>query len=223
VGTVSQPGAAADRAGFRPAQLRAPTASVRVFIASVMAALASLAGFTWWALESSGVAVLQTRSPDGSLRSTHVWFAEPNGELWLEAGTPENSWYRDIQQDPRVSFSATQRSGQYIARRVEAPGAHEEIRSLLREKYGVRDWWVTFLFDTSRSVAVRLAPLPDNDGWVNPPGPFAAPPPTGRGSALPPDRQYRRAQRSHQRHFAASRLSPAVRRRWLQAPPRGHR
>lgn len=134
---------------------------MKLVIVSIVAALAALVLSTWWALESSGVAVLQTRAPDGSRRSTHVWFAEPNGELWLEAGSPENSWYLDIQRDPLVSFSTPERSGHYLAQPVEGRGAHDEVRSLLRRKYGLRDWWVGLLFDTSQSVAVRLAPSPE--------------------------------------------------------------
>jgi len=133
-------------------------APVKLVIVSLVAALVAFAAFTWWALESSGVAVLETRARNNSIRSTHVWFAEPNGDLWLEAGTPENPWYLDIQRDSLVSFSAPRRSGRYIAQRVDYPAAHDEIRSLLREKYGLRDWWVALLFDTSRSVAVRLTP-----------------------------------------------------------------
>jgi hypothetical protein len=133
---------------------------VKIAIASLVSMLAAFGLITWWALESSGVAVLETRAADGSLRSTHVWFAEPNGELWLEAGTPDNSWYVDIQRDPLVSFSSFQQSGQYTAQRVQDPGAHDQIRFLLREKYGVRDCWISLLFDTSRSVAVQLAPPP---------------------------------------------------------------
>ena len=130
---------------------------MKIAIVSLVSVSAAFGLITWWALESSGVAVLETRAADGSPRSTHVWFAEPNGELWLEAGTPENSWYLDIQRDPLVSFSSLQRSGQYIAQRIQDPGAaHDQIRSLLREKYGVRDWWIGLLFDTSCSVAVQL-------------------------------------------------------------------
>ena len=131
---------------------------MKIAIVSLVSVSAAFGLITWWALESSGVAVLETRATDGSPRSTHVWFAEPNGELWLEAGTPENSWYLDIQRDPLVSFSSLQRSGQYIAQRVQDPGAHDQIRSLLRGKYGVRDWWIDLLFDASRSVAVQLVP-----------------------------------------------------------------
>jgi hypothetical protein len=111
---------------------------------------------TWWALESGGVAVLETQSADGVVRSTHVWYAEPDGELWIEAGTPENGWYLDIQQHPMVSFSTPEQSGEYLAQTIPGHEAHLRIRGLLREKYGLRDWWIDVLFDTSQSVAVRM-------------------------------------------------------------------
>lgn len=111
---------------------------------------------TWWALESSGVAVIETHAPDGSLRSTHVWFAERKGEIWLEAGTPENPWYRTILIEPTLSFSSAELSGHFRAEPVEAPDGHERIRMLLRDRYGLRDAWVGLLVDTSGSVAVRL-------------------------------------------------------------------
>lgn len=111
---------------------------------------------TWWALEWSGVAVLETRVADGGVRSTHVWYAEPDGELWVEAGTPENGWYLDVQDDAAVSFSSLERSGEYLAETIPGDFARLRIRSLLREKYGFRDWWISLIFDTSHSVAVRL-------------------------------------------------------------------
>lgn len=134
---------------------------MKVALFSLVAVLACLAMATWWALESDGVAILETQGRDGSHRSVHVWFAEHDGEIWLEAGTPERSWYLDVLHDPHVSFSATRHSGRFFAQRIEDPGAHDEIRSLLRKKYGVRDWWIALLFDTSRSIAVRLLPMPE--------------------------------------------------------------
>jgi hypothetical protein len=133
---------------------------VKTALAVLAALAAAFAGATWWALESGGVAVVETRAPDGSLRSTHVWYAEPDGELWLEAGTPENGWFEDVRRDPTLGFRAEGRTGRYLAQPLEEPGAHERIRSLLRRKYGLRDRWVGLLVDTSRSVAVRLVPVP---------------------------------------------------------------
>jgi hypothetical protein len=114
--------------------------------------------FTWWALESDGVAVIETTMPNGQTRSTHVWFAESNGDIWIEAGTPENTWYVEIQAEPTVSFAAAERSGRYIAETIPGEAAHLRVRSLLRKKYGIRDRWIDFIFDTSKSIAVRLVP-----------------------------------------------------------------
>ena len=41
---------------------------------------------------------------------------------------------------------------------VPGPEPHGHLRALLRAKYGLADWWVGLLQDTSRSVAVRIAP-----------------------------------------------------------------
>ena len=117
---------------------------------------------TWWALEWSSVAVLETQSADGTVRSTHVWYAEPDGEIWIEAGTPENGWYVDVQEDPVVSFSTPERSSEYVAQIIPGHEAHLRIRDLLREKYGFRDWWIGVLFDTSQSVPVRMVSQSSN-------------------------------------------------------------
>jgi hypothetical protein len=113
---------------------------------------------TWLALESGGVAIVSTTAPDGSIRETHVWYVEPDGELWVEAGTPENPWYVDVQRDPRLDFRSEGRSGDHSAEILAGDFAHDRIRSLIRAKYGIRDWWVGWLVDTSGSVAVRLHP-----------------------------------------------------------------
>ena len=127
---------------------------LRVFGALV----AAFGATTWWALESGGVAVIETRTPEGGVRSTHVWYAEPDGELWLEAGTPENAWFQDVQHDPELSFAAAGGSVRYVARPASGASDHARIRSLMREKYGLRDRWVGLIFETSHSVAVQLLP-----------------------------------------------------------------
>jgi hypothetical protein len=127
-------------------------------LATVAGLLLVFAAITWWALESGGVAIVETHTPEGGLRTTHVWYAEPDGELWLEAGTPENPWFQDVRRDPRLRFQAERRSGRYNAEPVDGENGQHRIRALLREKYGVRDAWVGLLVDTSRSVAVRLVP-----------------------------------------------------------------
>lgn len=132
----------------------------RAWLALLLGLVAAFFAVTRWVLESGGVAIVETRAPDGNARRTHVWFAESGDELWLEAGTPENAWFVDAQRDPLLRLSAAGRSGRYRAEPI-AGSAHARIRVLLREKYGWRDAWVGLLVDTSRSVAVRLQPAPE--------------------------------------------------------------
>ncbi len=120
--------------------------------------VAGLVVVTVAALECGGVAVVETRADDGTLRSTRVWFAEPDGELWLEAGSLASPWFDDLRRDPWIRFSASQRSGVYRGEVLPGDDSHAKIRGLLREKYGLRDVWVGLLINTSGSVAVRLGP-----------------------------------------------------------------
>lgn len=126
-------------------------------VGALLGVVAALGLFTWWALESSEVVVVTTRAEDGSARETHVWFAENRGELWLEAGTPENPWYLDILEDPRLRLRAEDGpAADFVARPM--PDRSPDVRKLLSAKYGVRDRWVGLFVDSSRSIAVRLVP-----------------------------------------------------------------
>lgn len=132
---------------------------MKIALACILGAGLAFVAFTGWVLESGGVAIVETRAPDDSLRSTHVWYVEPDGELWLEAGTPENSWYLDVLRDPSIVFHAEGRSQSYRAEPAPDPVAQARVRSLIRNKYGFRDWWVGWFIDSSASIAVRLVPL----------------------------------------------------------------
>ena len=131
---------------------------VKRALVAVVVLLLGFVGLMWWALESSGVAVVETERADGSRRSTHVWYVVRDGELWLEAGTPENGWFRDVGTTPRLTLRSDGRVAEYVPEPMRDPSAHGRIRLWLRDKYGFRDRWVALIFDTSRSVAVRLLP-----------------------------------------------------------------
>ena len=131
---------------------------MKIVFGLLLAALAALAGITWVALETGGgVAVVETRAPDGSIRSTHVWFIADGGGLWLEAGTPENGWYRDVLREPAVSFHTEGRAGRYLARPSDDRERHDWLRERLADKYGWRDRWVSVFVDQEHSIPVRLA------------------------------------------------------------------
>ena len=136
-----------------------PPMKIALFV--VLLDLLALVGFTYWALESDGVAVVETAKADGSVRSTHVWFATTDGALWLEAGKPENGWFQDVQREPHLWLTRDGQRERFLAEPLPNPEGHERVRAMLREKYGLRDRWIAFLFDTSRSVAVRLVPAPE--------------------------------------------------------------
>lgn len=143
---------------------------MRFALIVVTGLVVAFAGTTWWALESGGVAIIETTTSEGTVRRTHVWYVEPQGALWLEAGTPENGWFQDVRAEPTLTFSADRRSGRYVAQPLVDPSGHDWIRSLMREKYGLRDRWIGLVFDTLRSRAVQLVPTTPSQPRVRQPG-----------------------------------------------------
>jgi hypothetical protein len=133
---------------------------VKLALGIAIALAVAFVAITWLALEAGGVAVVETRAEDGSTRATHVWFVEPDGELWLEAGSPENPWFADLGRDSRLALRADGRSGAYVAERRDDAEARARVRAALREKYGWRDRWIGLFVDPSRSLVVRLLPEP---------------------------------------------------------------
>jgi len=131
----------------------------RIAVALLVAGI-TLAALAWWVLESSGVAIVETHTPEGGLRSTHVWYARSGDAIWLEAGRPEHPWYQDIRRDPHIVLRADGESGEFDAATVPGRSAHEYVRRILREKYGLRDRLLGWVVDTSPSIAVRLTPIP---------------------------------------------------------------
>jgi 2-iminobutanoate/2-iminopropanoate deaminase len=127
--------------------------------AAAIALLVAFAVLTAWALEAGDVAVLVTERPGGGARETHVWWVERGGAVELEAATPERAWLAGALAAGEVVLERDGRRERFRAERSEEPGARERLRAALRQKYGLRDAWVGLLQDTSRSVAVRLAPL----------------------------------------------------------------
>ncbi|MBW2232255.1 MAG: hypothetical protein JRH17_17865, partial [Deltaproteobacteria bacterium] len=56
--------------------------SILVRLAAAAAvAVAAFAAITWWALEWDGVMVVASRAQDGTLRETHIWYAESGERL----------------------------------------------------------------------------------------------------------------------------------------------
>ena len=130
--------------------------AVAIALAILLAAFGAL---TWWALESSGVAVLRTERLDQDPRETHVWWVESDdGALWLEAATPERAFLSELRRFPVAVLSRDGQEAPFHTDIVDTPAARARVRAAMRAKYGWRDAWVGLLQDASRAVAVRLTP-----------------------------------------------------------------
>jgi hypothetical protein len=116
-------------------------------------------GVTAYVLESGGVGIVATRQADGEERSTHVWPARIDGVLWLEAGTPENGWYVDVQSTSEVWLDYEGVRAKYRAVPVLDVGAQRRLRAAIHDAFGWRDSWVGIWVDSGGSIAVRLDPL----------------------------------------------------------------
>jgi hypothetical protein len=132
--------------------------SVRRLLIVAAIGLVVFGGVTLYALEGHEVVVLQTTDEHGAARETRIWIADEGDNAWIEAATPERAFYRDLLAHPEAELHRGDTSSRVRATPVPGREPHARIRALLRAKYGMADWWVGLLQDTSRSVAVRLAP-----------------------------------------------------------------
>lgn len=118
---------------------------------------------TWLALELGDVVVVETRTSDSTSdstkRQTHVWFVQATTDLYLEAGSPSNPWVQDLQHSDTIHLLGAGIDGEYGFDITSSAVHHNNIRTLMRSKYGWRDWWVDMLFDTSQSSRISLTSI----------------------------------------------------------------
>ena len=120
--------------------------------------LALFALITLAALEGREVVVVHTTDPDGAPRRTRTWIADDNGIAWIEAANPEREFYRSIVANAEIEVERHGVVRRYHAAPLANPEGHQLVRRLLAAKYGVADWWIGLIADTSRSLAIRLEP-----------------------------------------------------------------
>ena len=111
------------------------------------------------ALEISGVATVHTETAAGAKRTTHVWFVEEGGTIYLEAGSPQSPWVVDLIDVDELRLSGQELDGRYRFELHTGPESHERIRQMTRDKYGWRDIWIGMIFDTSASRMMELSRL----------------------------------------------------------------
>ena len=113
-------------------------------------------GVTYAALEADSVITVITNSEDNQPRTTRIWFAAEDGQLYLEAGNPANPWVQDLSRTDSLHLTGSDIDGHYTFKLRSAESDHLKIREMMRRKYGWRDWWISVLFDTTGSQLVEI-------------------------------------------------------------------
>jgi hypothetical protein len=130
----------------------------RGIVVGIALVLFPFATITVAALECAGeVVVLRTFDAGGVRHDTRTWIAEEGGSAYIEAANPDRPFLARLRSHPRVEVE--RRNGsieRYRATIVSNPEGREHIRAGLRRRYGLADWWVGLLTDTSESIEVRL-------------------------------------------------------------------
>lgn len=121
----------------------------------VVAFLAAIMAASEWGGE---VVVLKTVDTVGVEHETHLWIVDDAGAQWLRAGQDGSGWLERLRTHPEVELKRGDTWGRYHATPV--PGATARIHEAMAEKYGAADRLISLIRDGSKSVAVRLDPLP---------------------------------------------------------------
>jgi hypothetical protein len=102
------------------------------------------------------VVVLRTQDAESVTLETRLWIVDDGEHAWLH-GNRDSVWMRNLLANPFVEVERGAERRQYRA--VPVPGPHQRIHELLREKYGIADWWVRVISDDEDAVPVRLESL----------------------------------------------------------------
>jgi hypothetical protein len=89
------------------------------------------------------VVVLRKWTSEGTTRPTRLWIVEDGATAWFHHGYPDSEWIRRLELDPIVTIEREGLTRRYRAR--PDPRSHDRVHQLLREKYGIADWWVRFV------------------------------------------------------------------------------
>lgn len=104
------------------------------------------------------VVVVKTFDTVGVEHETHLWIVDQAGAQWLRAGQSDSGWVERLNTRPEIEVQRAGNWAKYNATPV--PGATARIEEAMAEKYGAADRFIALIRDESKSVAVRLDPLP---------------------------------------------------------------
>ncbi len=129
---------------------------MRNLVLAILSSLILFVAITYTALEAGDVVVVETQTEGTSdPRETHIWYVQKDDGLFLEAGNPQNPWIIDLASQPTLTLRGEALDGVYRFTQYEQ-SSHQEIRRMMRDKYGWRDWWISLIFDTSQSYMIEI-------------------------------------------------------------------
>lgn len=110
------------------------------------------------ASESGEVVVLHTQGSDGEPAETRLWVVDHQGSAWLRSGSPASGWYQRLLANGQVQV---QRGADSFAAQAQPDVAlREEINSLMAQKYGWADQYISLLFGREDAIPVQLVLSP---------------------------------------------------------------
>lgn len=90
------------------------------------------------------VVVVYEPTPSGMVHKARLWIVDDGAYSWIHPGSANARWWvAHMDANPIVKIRRGRKTRPYRA--VPDPDAHAKVHRLLREKYGVADWWVRFL------------------------------------------------------------------------------
>lgn len=127
-------------------------------LGGILAAAALLFVISVLAASEGGeeIVTLTTVESDGSELATRLWIVDDGGFAWLRSGMPDTRWLRQIESIPEVVVERGDEAIRHQAVPVRDSKVRDRIHSLMRNKYGWADRWVSLIRDGTQSVAVRL-------------------------------------------------------------------
>ncbi len=143
-----------------------------IIVAAIVAGVCVIYVLAHLALIEVGreVVVVHEPTPTAAVRKARLWIVDDGAYSWIHPGNANAQWWiRHMDAHPIVEIERGGETRRYRA--LPDPAAHAKVHRLLREKYGVADWWVRFLEGTDtrsglltwgekcKTVPIRLEPV----------------------------------------------------------------
>jgi hypothetical protein len=110
-------------------------------------------------LREGEVATLTTLDAAGRPLESELWIVEPEGALFLRAGSEHEHWLEHVRAAPEAVLERAGRERRVRAVPSDDPQVRAAVNRAMAEKYGLLDRLWGALRDPSRSVPVRLDPI----------------------------------------------------------------